>query len=242
MKCQDQSLHRTWEVTQGGHWKSKLIVLLLSATFCFALLTPTTVHAQSSSSGNRKVTQLDFIKWLVALTGDSPLFDNRSSVNDYLYWAKKYKMDPKDGWRPYSRLTQNTFAELLVDFYRIKSKRGEEIRALEREGIFIPDQHYITWNGLVSVVDDYGFQSRLDVFSHNTCSPIKGKKHKFTTKKCTPPPPPKPPKHGHGHGHGHGNNGDNDDDDDGGGNNNGHDDDDDDGHGWSWNWHGRRHH
>jgi len=30
----------------------------------------------------------------------------------------------------------------------------------------------------------------LEQFSHNTCSPIEGKNHKITIKKCTPPPPP----------------------------------------------------
>src|SRR5687768_1263449 len=141
MKCQDQCMHRTGAVTQGGHWKRKVVVLLLSATFCFALLKPTTVHAQMT--GDHPVTQLDFIKWLVALTGDTPLFDANSTVDDYLYWAKKVKLKPsndKEGWNPNTPLTQALFAELLVDFYKIKGKKGDEIRSLEREGIFIPDE------------------------------------------------------------------------------------------------------
>lgn len=166
----------------------KAIVTGIAASFCWALMGPTS--AKAANMGDHPVTQLDFIKWLVALTGDTPLFDDLSTVGDYVYWAKKYKMKPKGGWHPDTELSQDLFAELLVDFYRIKSKKGEEIETLAREGIYIPDQDIITWDGLVSVVDDEGFQSRLNVFSHNTCSPITGKKHKITIKECTPPPPP----------------------------------------------------
>lgn len=137
-----------------------------------------------------KVTELDFIKWLVNLTGDTPLFDTYSTVGDYVYWARKYKMTPKGGWHPDAYLTQSRFAELLVDFYRLKPKGSSDIETLEREGITVPDMPIITWDGLISVVDDYGFQSRLSVFSHLTCSPVTGQKHQITTKKCTPPPPP----------------------------------------------------
>ena len=184
MKYLDQRRSSGGKTVQG--WSKQLVIWCLSAVFCFSLYHPTSAAAQTGPA----VTQLDFIKWLVQLTGDTPLFDSRSTTGDYIYWAKKYKMDPKGGWRPTEALSQGVFAELLVDFYKIKGQKGDEIRTLEREGIFIPNEQLITQAGLVSVVDDFGFQSRLNVFSHNTCSPITGKKHKITIKECTPPPPP----------------------------------------------------
>ena len=138
-----------------------------------------------------EVIQLDYIKWLVKLSGDQPLFDQWSTVGDYVYWARKYKMKAKKiGWNPDDVLTQDLLAVTLTEWFKIKSKKGLEKEALAREGIFLPDQDIITWDGLVMIVDDFGFQSRLQVFSHNVCSPITRDKHKLTIKECTVPPPP----------------------------------------------------
>ena len=199
MKCVSSGSHvKVANGSQKG-WLKKSIMLLGVATL-FVVATPQ-VQAiipagppdvySTDKEPTDLVTQLDFIKWLVNLTGDTPLFDSLSTVGDYVYWAKKFKMNPKGGWHPDDTLTQQLFAESLVDFYKIKSKKGQEIETLAREGITIPDQDLITWSGLVSVVDDRGFQDRLAVFSHLLCSPVTGKKHKLgTIDKCTPPPPP----------------------------------------------------
>lgn len=205
MKCVSNGSHS--KVVSGSRkgWFAKITTVTAMVAF-FAMWIPQAEAApgqiipagppdfyNTAPGSGEPVTQLDFIKWLVNLTGDTPLFDELSTVGDYVFWAHRYKIKPKGGWNPDEALTQDFFAKALVDFYRIKSKLDKEIETLAREGIFIPNMDLITWAGLIDVVDDAGFQSRLSIFSHLLCSPIEGKnnpKHKITIDKCTPPPPP----------------------------------------------------
>jgi len=201
------------EVRSGA--VAKLSLLAIAAAFCLSVMTPTDAFgafpadpkestvgtggapdefSTGSMSGDQLVTQLDFIKWFVSLSGDTPLFDELSSVGDYVFWAHRMKMKPKAGWDPNESLTQEMFRELLVDVFNIKVKGNEDAQeVLDREGIFLPDKEdgdVLTWEDVVSVVDDDGFQRRLSVFASGACSPVQGDKYKTSNNKCTPPPPP----------------------------------------------------
>jgi hypothetical protein len=199
MKCVSSGSHS--KVANGSQkgWLKKTFTLIGIATFFLVAVPqvkaiipagPPDIYSTDKAPTDL-VSQLDLLKWMVNLAGDTPLFDNLSTVGDYVYWAKKFHIhEPKGGWHPNDHFSDQFFAEVLVDWFKIKAKKGQEIQTLAREGIIIPNQDQINWQGLTGVVDDAGFQSRLQVFSHLLCSPITGNKHKQDINKCTPPPTP----------------------------------------------------
>ncbi len=134
------------------------------------------------------MTQLEFIQWMVQLSGDSGMFKATSTPAEYIHWAESQGMKPLEGWQANATLTRDTLAQALVQFFNISSgkKKGADfVRILLREGIQLPDEAAITRAGFVSIIDDFGFQSRT----------AKMTKNKHTVVKPTKPPkPPKPPK------------------------------------------------
>jgi hypothetical protein len=197
-----QGLHGLAAIIHTGRTLKYGILALIAAGFMS--LTPT---AQA-------ISQLEFLQWMVQLSGDNSMFSAGSSSSDYVTWARSRGMNPTGGWNPASALAPEQLAQVLVQFFGLSSRKyySDYFRILEREGIDI-SRHGIEVSraSLASLVDDLGFQSRL--FARCRFSRTK------------------PNGHGRGddddgnhHGPGHGRG----DDDDGHGNNRG---DDDDGHG-----------
>ena len=74
------------------------------------------------------MTQREYIKWMVQLTGDSGLFNAGSTDEDYIKWAKKQKMKPKESqkdWNLNAALTQELLAETLAH------GRGKDVMRVE---------------------------------------------------------------------------------------------------------------
>jgi hypothetical protein len=199
MKKVDQSSRQGWIETVGHGLLKRLVLLAMGAACCAVLLRP--LPGQAAMMGSHAITQLDFIKFLVELAGDQGYFGPGATDRDFVYWAKKYKIKPREGIQPNAPLTRDVMAQMIVDWFRLKGDKStgkdDAIAILEREGINVPGIRHdqvMTWNDAVDIADEPPFQTRLNVFSHNTCSPIVGKKHKITIKKCTPPPTQKRPK------------------------------------------------
>ncbi len=161
---------------------------------CFSFLaTPVKVHADMSLPA---MTQREYIKWMTQLTGDDGLFNANSTDEDYVKWAKKQKMDPKESqkhWNLNAALTKEVLAESLAQFFNLgKPKKGMDyVLLLLREGIALPDQEVLDRKGWMLLVDDFGFSSRTSCIASCKLSPNKPSKK---PSKFKPPKPPKPPK------------------------------------------------
>jgi len=143
------------------------------------------------------MSQREYIQWMVQLTGDSGMFDTSSTDEDYIKWAEKQKMKPKDSqskWGDLDRpMTRELLAETLAQFFKLgKPKKGMDYaRLLLLEGIELPDVEVLTREVFMMFVDDFGFSSRISCISNCSQSPSKPSKKKS---KFQPPKPPKPPK------------------------------------------------
>ena len=176
VKC---SLHGCSRFGKG--FAQKLGLLLLGSSLCIALLAP----AQSRAAA--AITQLEYLQWLVQLSGDTGQFSANSTPNSYVDWARSRSMLPASGWQPTAALTRDVLAQTLVQFYNMKSsKNADYVRILQREGIEVPEATQISREAFVSMVDDFGFQSRTA-----TIAKSKHSKHKTPTKKPTPKKPTK---------------------------------------------------
>ena len=161
----------------------KVAVLFLGAVLFTGLMHPTAAKAEAGVA----ISQLEYLQWLVQLSGDTGQFTAAATPNTYVDWARSRNMLPTGGWQPTAVLTRDVLAQTLVQFYNMKvQKNADFVRTLQREGIQVPDAVTISRESFVSMVDEFGFQSR-------TATVAKGKKskHKTPTKKPTPKKPTK---------------------------------------------------
>lgn len=142
---------------------------------------------QAAPATDPVLTQLDYLKLLVQLSGETGTFN---SAEDYVKWAQAHGMTPAGGWQVGALLTKDVMAQTLVQYLNLAPAAGtsDYLRVLVRAGIELPDQGQITRSGFVSVVDDFGFQSRA--------SRIVRTKHTVHDPSRVPlpgvPPPPSP--------------------------------------------------
>ncbi len=150
------------------------------------------------------ITQLEFLQWMVQLSGDNAQFTAGSSSADYAQWARDKGMSPTGGWQPTAALSPEQLAQALVQLYGLNPTKfgGNYFRILEREGIDINQSSgEVTRAALAGLIDEFGFQNRQAVIArasttdkgdHSHPKPPKPPKHKK---------PPKPPKDKHKHSH-----------------------------------------
>ena len=146
----------------------------------------------SASAAN----QLQYLQWLVQVSGDSGQFNNSSPPSAYVQWAQAKGITPNGGWKPFDKLNREALAHTLVQLLGLNTKKGsDDIRTLAREGINLLDAlpesevDEVSRKSLVFIIDDGLFRLRL---------PIHHSPHK-------PPHPPKgPPPHPHNEGKGNG--------------------------------------
>ena len=139
----------------------------------------------------KAITQLEFLQWMVQLSGDNAQFSADSSSADYTQWARNKGMDPTGGWQPTAVLNAEQLAQALVQMYGLNPRKdgGNYFRILEREGIEI-SQHSgeVTRSALAGLVDEFGFQNRQSTIARASTTDKGSHGHK-------PPKPPKPPSH-----------------------------------------------
>lgn len=125
------------------------------------------------TSSAHAITQLEFIQWMVQLSGDNTMFSAGSKAEDYVTWARAKGMNPTGGWAPAAALTPDQLAQALVQLYGLNPRKfnGDYFRILEREGIYVDrNTAEVTRSALASLVDEFGFQSRLFVVSNHSTS------------------------------------------------------------------------
>ena len=140
------------------------------------------------------ITQLEYLQWLVQLSGESAAFSANASAGDYTTWARSKGMTPKQGWKLNSTLSREALGETLVQFLRVAPQKQEDaFRALARIGIELPSDTQVSRKGLASLVDNV--QSLPSAFKRPK-SPSKPDRDRDTDrdkdKDNRPPPPPKP--------------------------------------------------
>lgn len=116
----------------------------------------------------KAISQLEFLQWMVQLTGDNVQFTAASTPADYSQWALSKGMNPTGGWQPSSALTPDQLAQVLVQLYGLNPRKfgGDYFRILEREGITIDrSSGEVTRAALAGLVDEFGFQSRTAIIA-----------------------------------------------------------------------------
>ena len=123
----------------------------------------------------KAITQLEFLQWMVQLSGDNSMFSAGSTAADYVTWARAKGMNPTGGWNPTAALTPEQLAQSLVQLYGLNPRKfgGDYFRILEREGIIVDrSAAEVSRAALAALVDEFGFQSRL--FATSRASRSKG--------------------------------------------------------------------
>ena len=116
----------------------------------------------------KAITQLEFLQWMVQLSGDNAQFSANSTPNAYTQWAANKGMNLTGGWQPSAVLTPTQLAQALVQLYGLNPHKfgGNYFRILEREGIVI-DQTTgeVSRGALAGLIDELGFQNRQGVIA-----------------------------------------------------------------------------
>jgi hypothetical protein len=161
----------------------RLVRSLIVVVAAFLLITPAVAKAAP-------VTQLQYLQWLVQVSGDSGQFNNNSPPSAYVQWAQAKGIVPKNGWSPNHPLVRDDLAHTLVQLLGLSTKKNsDDVKTLLREGInlldALPDSNVeVDRKNLVFIIDDGLFRMRLSNASHSP--------HK-------PPHPPGPHPHPHPH-------------------------------------------
>lgn len=165
-----------------------MIRFLVCAVVSLTLFAATQLKAASPN-----MIQVEFIQWLVQLSGDSGSLPPTPTTSDYVSWAQNQGLTPVGGWRPDHVLTRDVLAQVLVQYFNLSAKPGQDpIIILRREGIDLPgtpNDSTISRAGWTTLVDLDGLQSRSLVIYKN-----KHSKHK-TPKDPKPGKGPKAPEH-----------------------------------------------
>lgn len=178
-------------IVQG--WVRKVCILTLGGV----LLTSTAMAADGSAG----MSQYEFIRWMVQLSDETPLFGVNATSADYVQWARDRGMNPTGGWNAESSLTPEVLAQVLVQFFNINPKKQgtDYLRILEREGIVIPTGPIVARSDFVGIIDEFGMQARTAKMAKKKktvlCPPKTPGKPPKLKSKCSPPKTkPKPPK------------------------------------------------
>src|SRR6266851_683418 len=111
----------------------KLGLLVLGIVTALALLGPSRAAADQSSP----ITQLEFLQWMVQLSGDTPKFSANSTAADYVKWGNDHGMTAIS--KPNAPLSHAQLSQAIVQFLQINPNKlgGDPTRILAREGITV---------------------------------------------------------------------------------------------------------
>ena len=107
----------------------KLTLTILGIAFACVLLAPISVKAGGA------ITQLEYIQWLVQVTGENGQFSASSTSADYVQWAQSKGVAPAGGWSATTKLTRDVLAQTLVQLLNLSSsqKSSDYERILRRD-------------------------------------------------------------------------------------------------------------
>ena len=143
-------------VSRRGWGNIAVAVLLLAGVLGLPVGQPSSFAGPTSSP----VTQIELLQWLVHLRGADASLPSGAKVSDYVQWARSQGIEPQGGWNAGAVLTRADFAQTLAQLFGLSLQNQDAARALEREGVALPAEQTVSRSTLVSVVDQFGFQSR----------------------------------------------------------------------------------
>src|SRR6266849_8137241 len=88
----------------------KLGLLVVGIVAALALLGPSRAAADQSGP----ITQLEFLQWMVQLSGDTPKFNADSTAADYVQWARGNGVSVS--LQPNAPLSRSLLSQVLVQF------------------------------------------------------------------------------------------------------------------------------
>ena len=153
--------------------------LRLALSITWAVFFSAALPARGASQASAVVTQSEYVQWLAHLRPE-----NAPSVgaaeNDFVRWARQQGVEPSGGWKPDAPLSREAFAETLAQLLGLRkagaSNPKEAVRALEMEGIFVPEAETVTRATLASVVVGIGFQSPTAMTARSPGGPTTGQR------------------------------------------------------------------
>src|ERR1041384_2253850 len=99
-------VHGSTRIVQGLAGKFSLAVL--GGAVVISLWQP--ISGQAAQA----ITQLEFIQWMVQVSGESSKLPASAGVADYVQWAQTKGLTPAGGWNPGATLTKEALAQALV--------------------------------------------------------------------------------------------------------------------------------
>ncbi len=106
------------------------------------------------------VNQLEYLQWLVNLTGSASQLPASPTAADYVAWARSLNIEPDGGWQPGAAMSQASYAQTLAQLYGVNVNNPNAnnwVRELEKMGIIVPGQ--ITRLSLVDSIDNARFSA-----------------------------------------------------------------------------------
>ena len=135
----------------------RLSLLAVAVAFAVGLGSPSSAQAAA-------ITQLEYVQWLVQLSGDTDQFTDNSTPGDYAAWARGKGMEPRGGWQLGSKLDKDALAQTLVQFLQLSpAKKGDYLRTLAASGIQLPSGPVVSRRDLANFVDS-DLQPRASIF------------------------------------------------------------------------------
>jgi len=148
------------------------------------------------------MTQLEYVQWLVQLSGETAGFTENSTGGDYAAWARSRGMNPKGGWQMSSKLSKDVLAQTIGQFLQLSpDKQGDYLKALAAQGITLPASAQVSRKALTTFVDN-SLQPRSALFRRPN-SPQKPDRDRDRDKDDRPKPKDRDTDHRPGPSNGH---------------------------------------
>lgn len=141
---------------------SKYAAISIAAVTALAAFAPGVAQA-----AERDMSQGEYLKWLVQLSGESHKFNQNSGEQDYVNWARGRGVEPRGGWNARGSVDRDVLAQTVAQFLQLNpGKQWDYMRVLQRAGITLPTGRY-SRRWLAQWFDEY-LQVRCKIFRKKT--------------------------------------------------------------------------
>ena len=113
--------------------------------FAAVMLAVPLVSSSRAQAAPATMTQLEYIKFLVQMSGETDKFTETSTPGDYINWARTRGMKPNREWQAQASIERDTVAETMVQFLKLDAgKSTDYYRILQVHGIQVPAKEQLT--------------------------------------------------------------------------------------------------
>jgi hypothetical protein len=117
------------------------------------------------------LTQAEYLQWLAKASAKKANLSANASTADLVKWAVARGIMPEGGWKPEAPLTRDVYARTLAQVYGVSSA-ADPVRALQREGVMVPNTRLISREIVLKELGDPGFHSITAQESRHPATPI----------------------------------------------------------------------